>query len=257
MAIGISTSCFYPQATEEALETLGKMGVRTCEVFFNTTSETTPEYVKILNDIKASYGMDIVSVHPFSSFSETYMLFGNYRRRYLDVCEFYKKCFEVTALAGAKISIIHGSKLAGKISNEEYFERFAGLVETGRQFGVTVCQENVYDHYSQNPAFLREMRSALGDDFRMVFDVKQAVRSGYDPLAFADEFKNNIAHIHLSDHNGFSDCIAPSKGDFDFRKLFDIMKAADYRGNYVIELYRSGFGDENELSESLQYLQNL
>ena len=49
MAIGISTSCLYPQATEEALETLGKMGVRTCEVFLNTISETTPEFIKILN----------------------------------------------------------------------------------------------------------------------------------------------------------------------------------------------------------------
>ena len=257
MAIGISTSCLYPQATEEALETLGKMGVRTCEVFLNTISETTPEFIKILNKIKEEYGMEIVSVHPFSSFSETYMLFGNYRRRYLDVCEFYKKCFEVTALAGAKISVIHGSKLTGKISNEEYFERFAALVESGREFGVTVCQENVNAHYSQNPSFLMDMRKALGDDFNMVFDVKQAFRAGYDPLAFAEEFKNNIRHIHLSDHNSKSDCIAPSTGVFDFRKLFDVMNSAEYKGNYVIELYRNGFGDECELTESLRYLQNL
>ena len=257
MAIGISTSCLYPEATERALETLGKMGVKTCEIFLNTVSETTPEFAKTLNEIKGFYGIDIVSVHPFSSFSETYMLFGNYRRRYLDVCEFYKKCFEVTALAGAKISIIHGSKLTGKISNEEYFERFQGLVETGKQFGVTVCQENVNAHYSQNPSFLREMRDALGKDFHMVFDVKQAFRAGYEPLAFAEEFKNNISHIHLSDHNSVSDCIVPSTGSFDFRKLFDIMESADYKGNYVIELYRSGFGDENELAESLRYLQNL
>ena len=257
MAIGISTSCLYPKATEEALEALGKMGVKTCEIFLNTISETTPEFIKILNKIKAEYGMEIVSVHPFSSFSETYMLFGNYRRRYLDVCEFYKKCFEMTALAGAKISIIHGSRLTGKISNAEYFERFQGLVESGREFGVTVCQENVNAHYSQNPSFLREMRAALGDDFRMVFEVKQAVRAGYEPLAFAEEFKESIAHIHLSDHNAQSDCIAPSEGNFDFKKLFEIMDAANYGGNYVVELYRNGFGEESELWKSLQYLQNL
>lgn len=257
MAIGISTSCLYPQATEEALETLGRMGVKTCEIFLNSTSETTPEFMRLLNKIKAEYGIDIVSVHPFSSFSETYMLFGNYRRRYLDVCEFYKKCFEMTALAGAKISIIHGSRLTGKISNEEYFERFQGLVESGRQFGVTVCQENVNNHYSQNPSFLREMRNALGDDFRMVFDVKQAVRSGYEPIAFAEDFKNSIAHIHLSDHNAQSDCIAPSTGCFDFKRLFEVMNTANYKGNYVVELYREGFGSEAELADSLRYLQNL
>lgn len=257
MNLGISTSCLYPMSTEKALETLGRAGVKTCEIFLNSISETTPEFIKKLNGIKTEYGMEIVSVHPFSSFSETFMLFGNYERRYLDAREFYKKCFEMTALAGADISVIHGMKLPGQIEKEEYFSRFRWLVEAGRESGVTVCQENVYSHFSQSSGFLREMRDALGDDFRMVFDVKQAVRSGFEPLAFAEEFKSSISHIHLSDHNAQSDCVAPSKGIFDFRKLFGIMESAGYKGSGVIELYRAGFGDESELVRSLEYLQNL
>lgn len=257
MRLGVSTSCLYPMPTEKALEILGCAGVKTCEIFLNSISETTPHFINKLNEIKAEYGMDIVSVHPFSSFSETFMLFGNYERRYFDAREFYKRCFEMTALAGADFSVIHGMKLPGQIDKEEYFSRFRWLVEAGKEFGVTVCQENVYSHLGQSPDFLREMRDALGDDFRMVFDVKQAVRSGYEPLAFAEEFKNSISHIHLSDHNAQSDCIAPSKGFFDFKKLFDIMESAGYKGSGVIELYRAGFGDEGELTESLEYLQNL
>ena len=257
MNLGVSTSCLYPMPTENALETLGKAGIKTCEIFLNSISETTPDFIKKLNEIRAEYGMDIVSVHPFSSFSETFMLFGNYERRYFDAREFYKKCFEMTALAGAVISVIHGMKLPGQIDKEEYFSRFRWLVEAGREFGVTVCQENVYSHFSQSPDFLCEMRNALGDDFKMVFDVKQAVRSGFEPFAFAEEFKNSICHIHLSDHNAQSDCVAPSKGVFDFRKLFDIMESSGYKGSGVIELYRAGFADEGELTESLEYLQNL
>ena len=257
MDLGISTSCLYPMPTEKALEALGRAGVKTSEVFLNSISETTPGFIKELNRIKDEYGMKIVSVHPFSSFAETFMLFGNYERRYLDTRDFYKRCFEMTALAGADISVIHGMKLPGQIDKEEYFRRFRLLVEAGREFGVTVCQENVHSYFSRSPDFLREMRDALGDDFRMVFDVKQAVRSGFEPLAFAEEFAGSISHVHLSDHNAQSDCVAPSKGNFDFKRLFEIMEASGYKGCGVIELYRAGFGDESELTESLAYLQNL
>ena len=254
MSYGISTSCLYPMNTENALEILGKNGVKTCEVFLNSISETTADFAKLLNAIKNEYGMKITAVHPFSSFSETFMLFGEYERRYLDVVDFYKRCFEVTAMLGADISIIHGMRLHGKLPHETYFERFAGLIEEGKKFGVRVAQENVNGHFSENPDFLERMRSALKDDFNLVFDVKQAVRAGHDPIEFAEEFKNDIIRIHISDHNGQSDCLPPGKGFFDFRKLFSVMNSVNYCGDYIIELYREGFDGVDELIQSLGYL---
>lgn len=257
MAFGISTSCLYPMNTEDSLETLGRLGVRTCEVFLNSISETTAEFAEILNKIKNEYGMDIVSVHPFSSFSETYMLFGEYERRYLDAFDFYKRCFEFTATVGADFSIIHGSLKPSKISENEYFERFFRLSEAGKEFGISVAQENVNRHLSESPEFLKRMKSALNDNFKLVFDVKQAVRAGYSPVDFAEEFKNDIVHIHISDHNGILDCIPPGKGNFDFRRLISVMNSVNYKGDYVIELYRAGFETENELAESLYFVENL
>lgn len=257
MAFGISTSCLYPQTTETALETLGKSGVKTCEVFLNSISETTPEFANKLNKIKDEYGMNIVSVHPFSSFAETFMLFSEYERRFADALDYYKKCADVSAILGAHIMVIHGSLLPGKISNEAYFERFQKLADAGKESGITVCQENVHSHFSENPEFLKKMRNALGNDFKMVFDVKQAVRSGFSPLGFAEEFKNEIAHIHISDHKEGFDCLPPASGIFDFKKLFDIMNSANYTGDYVIELYRSNFSEPAELIKSLSYVQNL
>ena len=257
MSYGISTSCLYPMQTEDALELLGKSGVKTCEIFLNSISETTPEFAEILNKIKDNYGMEITAVHPFSSFSETFMLFGGYERRYRDAVEFYKRCFEVTALLGADISIIHGMRNNGNLPHEAYFERFAALAEDGKKYGVRVAQENVNGHFSANPVFLREMKAALGKDFSLVFDVKQAVRSGNDPFSFAEEFKNDIIRIHISDNNSESDCLPPGKGSFDFRRLFEIMNSANYKGDYIIELYREGFGGFEELEESFEYLQSL
>lgn len=257
MELGISTSCLYPLPTEDSLITLGEMGVKTCEIFLNSTSETTPDYASYLNKIKDSYGIKIVSVHPFSSFAETHMLFGNYERRFLDMLEFYKRHFETVSVLGADITVIHGAKSYCKIGNEAYFERFSKLIEAGKEFGVRVCQENVFDHYSQDPEFLKDMRNALGDDFKMVFDVKQSVRAGFSPCEMAEEFKHSIVHVHLSDNSNQCDCLPPSKGCFDFRRLFSILDSADYKGCGVIELYRQNYETTDELAESLTYLRNL
>lgn len=87
--------------------------------------------------------------------------------------------------------------------------------------------------------------------------MKQAVRAGYNPLDFAEKFKKDIVHIHISDHTETADCLPPGKGDFDFAKLIGIMNSVGYDGNYIIELYRENFGDENDLKKSLQYMENL
>ena len=257
MPIGVSSSCLYPLSPLESLETIAKLGVKTSEVFFNSPSEITLEYAKKLCQIKDEYGIDIVSLHPYTSFAETVMLFSEYERRFTDTLEYYKQIFEVTASIGARITVIHGSKLPGKIKHEEYFERFAKMIEEGKKFGVTVAQENVNNHFSENPDFMKKMRAYLGNDFKIIFDVKQAVRAGFEPLGFAKEFANEIIHIHLSDHKEGFDCLPPSEGVFEFGKLFEIMKNAGYNGSYVIELYRHNYNKPADLVKSLHYLEAL
>ncbi len=257
MAFGISTSCLYPAETEKSLDMLGKIGVKTCEVFLNSPSETTLEFAKILNEIRSEYGIKIASVHPFSSFAETYMLFSAYQRRFDDMLEFYKRNFEVTAALGAEFSVIHGALTGTKITDEEYFERFARLIEEGKNSGIKVCHENVNRHLCESPDFIEKMKNYLGGDFRLIFDVKQAVRAGYSPLDFAEKFKNDIVHIHISDHTENADCLPPGKGDFNFRKLIEIMNSAGYDGDYIIELYRENFDGVDELKTALNYMQSL
>lgn len=257
MNFGISTSCFYPLNTEEALEYLGKAGVKQCEVFLNSTSETTPGFAKELKKIADYYGLKIVSVHPFSSFAETFMLFSEYQRRFDDTLEFYKRTFDVTSLLGADISVIHGGLIPEKISRSKYFERFKMLIDTGKECGVRVTPENVNRHLSESPAFLREMKACLGNDFGLVFDVKQANRAGYDPIEFAKEFAEDIIHVHISDHNSENDCLPPSEGHFDFRKLFSVLDGVGYDGSCIIELYRQNYGNYEELLKSLAFVQKL
>ena len=257
MSIGISSSCFYPLETEKSLDMIGKTGVDTCEIFINSPGETTLEFAKFLNEIRDKYGMKISAVHPFSSFSETHMLFSAYERRFCDMLEFYKRNFEVTAALGAEISVIHGAHTGAKISDTEYFERFAKLIEEGKKSGVKVCHENVNKHLCESPDFIEKMKNYIGEDFKLVFDVKQAVRAGFSPLDFAEKFKRDILHIHISDHTENADCLPPGNGNFNFGKLMEIMDSADYKGDYIIELYRENFDDSDDLKNALNYMQNL
>lgn len=257
MSIGISTSCLYPLETEKSLDMIGKTGVKSCEIFLNSPSETTLEFAKILNKIRDEYGMKISAVHPFSSFAETYMLFSAYQRRFDDMLEFYKRNFEVTAALGAEFSVIHGALTGAKISDTEYFERFAKLIEEGKKSGIKVCHENVNRHLCETPDFVGKLKKFLGDDFKLIFDVKQAVRAGFSPLEFAERFKSDIVHIHISDHTETHDCLPPGKGIFDFGKLIEIMNSAEYKGDYIIELYRENFDGIDDLQKSLSYMQNL
>ena len=257
MNLGISTSCLYPMNTEEALEILCEGGIERCEVFLNSERETTPQFAKKLKSIADAHSVKIVSAHPFSSFSETFMLFSEYERRFYETLDFYKRFFETASVMGADIAVIHGSLLPAKISNQEYFERFSKLVEAGKEFGIRVTPENVRKHLSESPDFLKEMKKALGSDFGLIFDVKQSVLAGYDPVEFAKAFAEDIIHIHISDHNSENACLPPSKGCFDFSKLFSVMNGANYNGSYIIELYRQNFGKPEELFDALAFLRNL
>lgn len=259
MKFGASTSCFYPLETEKALQKVVDLGFERAEVFMNAPCELEEDFARKLKGIVNDSGTEIISVHPFSSFLESSCIFGDYQRRFDDFIGIYEKTCHSAAMLGAKFVVIHGAVAQPKIPipDERYFERFKLLVDIGRKEGVTVCQENVNKFKSQSIEFCKKMRTALGDDFHMVFDIKQTVRAGEDTFAFLNEFKDNIVHFHISDNGALGDCLPIGMGDFDFLKLKRIMDDADYSGDCVIEIYSGNFDVDRVLIESKDYLNRL
>lgn len=254
---GVSSACFYPVETETALQTTGEYGFRNVELFLNSHSEITDEFTQKLISIKEKYNLNIVSVHPFASFAESFYLFSSYNRRYTDILPLYDRFFEVTSKLGADIFVFHGAKIPGTISDEEYCERFKHLIDMGKKYGVRVCHENVVYYRGQSPDYLKMMRDNIGDDFKIVLDIKQAHRAGFSPYEFIDKLGESIVHIHISDRNSEKDCITPFKGEFDFSKLFKTMEKIGYKGKYIIELYEWSYDDSDEIFEAYKKLQNL
>ena len=250
MNIGVSTASYYPLETELALEEIGKASIKHSEIFFNARSELKPAFCDMLSDIKDHYGITVCSVHPTMSLAESFMIFSAYERRFYEALEDYTRYSEIAAQLGAKYIIMHGGKPNGILSDEEYCEKYMMLKNAAFKNGVTVLQENVVHHRSGEIEFLRTMRDILGSDAEFCLDIKQSVRSGYNPLELVTEFHSNIKHLHISDHTVSSDRMLPLDGGFDFKNFFKILKSFGYEGNCIIEVYRDAYKSYNQIADS-------
>lgn len=256
MNLGISTSCYYPLETEISLEKLGKSGIKNAEIFFNAKCELKDSFVDILEDIKREYNMNIVSVHPTMSLAESYTIFSNYERRFYEALDEYSRYSEIAARLGAKYIILHGGKPNSLLSDEEYCEKYMCLKNATLKNGVTVLQENVCHLRSGDINFLRSMADILGNDAEFCFDIKQSIRSGYEPFSLIEEFFKNIRHYHISDHSISSDCLLPLNGGFDFKKLDLLLKSKGYNGAMIIEVYNNAYKNYDEIISSYKNLKN-
>ena len=178
MQIGISTACLYPQPLEDALKTLTSLGFHRFELFMNTYRELQPDFLNQLQEIAPSPEYRILSLHPFTSGFETTLFFSEYQRKFLDGVELYRNYFKAAQFLGASLLVFHGQKilLNSVLPEEEYMERYAYLYQIGKEYGITLAQENVNAFRSQDPGFIARMRRRLKDRCAFVLDCKQAQR---------------------------------------------------------------------------------
>lgn len=255
MKIGISTACFYPMETEKAIQTLSSLNIKNIEIFFNADCELKGDILNKIRDIVKSDELSVLSVHPYTSAVETMSLFGNYPRRYFDILDDYKRYFEIMSRWQSEIFVLHGALKSAKVDQELYFERYSALYDIGREYGITVAQENVSYCKSGSLQFLLNMKKYLGESCGFVLDVKQSIRSGLSPFQILEELGGSIKHCHLSDHNDHNDCIPVGKGRLDFQRFADELKKINYRGNIILELYENGYKNIDELKDSIEYME--
>ena len=258
MEIGASSACFYPMETEKSFQLLAENGFRNTEIFLNSPCETNASFIKELKNIKDSYGVNVLALHPYESFGEGYHFFSNYYRRYVDACENYKRFFSAAAELGADYVIMHGAKHGADICDEEYADRFTKLNEIAMTFGCFMAHENVVNFSGQRPEFMSLLKEYGKENFKMVLDVKQARKADVLPIEYIKAAGENIVHVHLSDCTGESQCAPPGEnGLFDFGELFTQLQGINYKGKYIIELYSNGFKDIEDIINSAKYLEGV
>ena len=254
MKLGISTASLYPLETEIALEEIAKQGVTATEIFYNSHIERKDYFTDLAEDLKENYGINITALHPMLSFAEPYMIFSEYTRRFDEARDDFNRYFETAAKLNAKFINLHGDRPNGKLSVEEYCQRFGLLAEDAKSFGVTLCQENVNGYRSADPEFLIEMHNQLGELANFTLDIKQCIRAGYAVNEIIDAMGENICHVHISDHGVGGDCLLPGRGGFNFTGLFELFAQRNYNGAFLIEVYRDAYKDPCEIFESYKLL---
>ena len=257
MKIGLSTASLYPMHTEKALLEAARLSVKNVEIFLSSVSELDGEIFSYMQNVVREYDINVISVHPFSSPMETLFLFSTYDRRVAEIMELYKRYFQAMNKINAKIFVVHGVLSSGKCPDERYLERLLGLIEMGREFGITVAQENVSYCKSGDLEFLQMLLRELGDKIHFVLDIKQARRAGRNPSDFVETLGDKIVHLHLSDSDEKTDCLLIGEGNFDFRSFFATLKKANYKGDAVVELYRDNYHEYSELANCVENLEKM
>lgn len=251
MYSAISTACLYPIETEKSLELLLKLGFRSFEVFINSESEFSDDFISRLGMTAKRYNADICSLHLYTSGFEPFMFFSNYLRRFNDSLEMYRRYFQKAACLGAKTVIFHGDRKGSKLPLEEFCERFAILAKTAEDEGVTLAQENVSRCRSGTVAEVRNMKKMLGSRIKFALDVKQALRAGESPFEMADAMSGNIACVHLSDSTAENDCLLPGAGKYDIARFKVKLRDCSFDGALITEVYRTSFGRLEELRSTI------
>ncbi len=260
MRCGISTACFYPEDLFEALRQVAATGAPVTEIFLNTFSELEEVPMRRLADAVGEAGIRVSAIHPFTSMIEGFFFASPYLGRMDDGMRLYRRYFEACQLLGADKLVFHGDHApnAAQFPLEHYARHFRTLAALGREYGVTLCHENVYYCRLAAPEDVQRMGPLLGDAAAYTLDVKQAQRQGGTPARMLDAMGGGVRHVHISDHaGGDDDCLPPGRGAFDFEALIGRLKALGYGGDLIIEVYRDSFLDAAQLKEAMQYVQSL
>lgn len=258
--VGVSTACYYPQDTFLSFREVINIGVPVAEVFMNSLEELDrSNLLRYKAEIKAR-DIEIISFHPYTSAFESLLFFSEYSLRLKDGIELYKRFFDGASFLGAKYFVFHGERITptfsrGLSEDDAICTSYGLLIETAKSFGITFTQENVNNHRSQSAEYIKKL-SALVPELKFTFDLKQAMRAKRDYGEIIDAMGEKLCHIHINDF-GEHECCLPFEGNVD---LFDVKRRLDkigYCGDYILEVYRASFDNNETLAASLEKTKKL
>lgn len=256
MNIGISTGCFFPQETLQAIDRAGKMGVKYLEIFFNTHSELKEEYLLKIKALTEKYGIQITSVHPYTSAIESFMFFSKFDYKLNDSIELYEAYFKACNILGCKYVVMHGCLLTYDFMDmQRYCSNLNMLSRRAREYGVYISQENVYNFKCGYVKNIEEFIKYADKDIKFTFDIKQAVKARQSIYRILDLVKDRISHVHISDYKGRTHSLIPFDGGFNFDRFFDYIKKNTTAEFALVELYSPVIKDDMQIVNALQKLQ--
>ena len=265
MDIGLSTASYFQKMQiEDAIPDIGAHGVQVCEVFLNTYSEYEPPFVELLAERLSAANLRVFSVHPMSMQFEP-QLFSIHPRQREDAIALYERVLAAGKRFGAQCYVMHGpARLFGGVKNIELARIapiFVDLAERAQKYGIQLTLENVSWCVFNEPEFGVRLQELTQGAIKHTLDVKQAVRSGFDPMDYIRAVGEHIVNVHLCDAtrlpSGGVRYDMPGFGEYDFVSMFNLLGEKGYAGPAFIEVYSDMYEDISTLYESRARMQRI
>ena len=258
MQVGISTATLFGRCyTEDALEFLSKNKVDSAEVFLASYCEYNKEFGKLLQEKKGN--TNVHSVHVLTTQFEP-QLYSLNQRAMEDSFKILDGAMQAANLIGAKYYTFHGGarfkRTPFKIDYERVSKITQRIIDSIKLHGLTLAYENVHWGYYNYIGFFEEIRKRT-NGLKATLDIKQARQSGLPYSEYIEDMGEDIVTVHLSDVDESGKMCLPGKGVTDFSDLFSRLKGKGFDGALIIEAYPNDYGDESELFNSLDFIQEV
>lgn len=265
MEIGLSTASYFNKLQiEDAILDIGAHDIGLCELFLNTYSEYEPPFIDLLAERLQQANIRVFSVHPMSMQFEP-QLFSIQSRQRADALRLFERVLAAGKRVGAQCYVMHGpARLFGGVKNIELTRITPILLDLdamAKEYGIQLTLENVSWCVFNEPEFGIRLADSTGGVIKHTLDVKQAARSGYDPMDFIHAVGENIVNVHLCDAvklpAGGVRYDMPGFGGYDFLSMFNLLAEKGYRGPAFIEVYSDMYAEIPTLIESYQKIQHI
>ena len=265
MKIGMSTASYFNVASlEDAVSDIARRDVGLIEVFLNTFSEYTEEYIDLLCQRVLAGGLRVYSIHPMSTQFEP-QLFSLHPRQRADALALYRRVLQAGRRLGAAYYVMHGPVFLKTAPKSMGFDRYVPVFDElggiAAEYGIQLTLENVSYCVFHRPDLGEALRQRLQGRLKFTLDVKQAIRSGFSPFAYLDAIGTDLANVHLCDARTLPDgqtCLElPGEGEFDFSLLAERLRQLDYQGAAFIEVYSDMYRELDELYASLRTMERI
>ncbi len=261
MQVGISSAVFYPMQTELAIDKIISLGFKKVELFLNCESEYEDKFTDEIKARMDDAGVDVVSVHPYTSLIEGMFFFSEYDRRTQDSINIYRKYFRAAERLGAKYFTFHGNRrvtgtVNAVIDMEKQCHAIERLAAAASDYGILLTQENVSWCDSANCEYLKILSDELGGKIGFTLDLKQARRANVPVDDYISVMGKNLKNIHISDHTSKEVCLLPGNGELNHDEFLDKLKASGYNRDIIIEVYSSNYDDISQIKDAKNMLEN-
>lgn len=265
MEIGISTASYFNKMQiEDAIPDIGAHGIPVCEVFLNTFSEYEPPFIELLSERLKKANVGVFSVHPMSMQFEP-QLFSIHPRQREDAQTIFRRVLAAGKRLGARYYVMHGpARLFGGVKNiglERISPILIDLAAVAASYGIQLTLENVSWCVFNEPDFGIRLQEATGGVLKHTLDVKQAIRSGFDPMDYIRAVGEHIVNLHLCDAtqlpSGGVRYEMPGFGEYDFVSMLNLLAEKGYKGPAFIEVYSDMYSKIPTLYESVARVEQI